>query len=146
MGIYSTSIQISSGTNTASPLCDLESSAIEAPAILAIDFSIKITAGNILRIGIGRSSNTPVPIQSQLFGPEEPNDPACTSVIAVAWSLAPTIPTNFHRMFSAVGNVAENFLFTFPTGLRLVPSSSFVVWEIPAIVVGVLNIGWEIEI
>ncbi len=145
MGLYSSAVQVSIGSTLAGPACDLESSAIEYPAIVEIDFSVTPAAGTAGLIGIGRASNTPVALFRQPFIAEEPNDPDCTSCVATAWSTAPTVPANYFRRIAFVGNVAEYVLFTFKRGVRLAPSSSLVAWEISNAPMQA-QVGWEIKL
>jgi hypothetical protein len=143
--IYSASSTIAGGSGIAAPICDLESSAVESPSILAIDFSIVPAVANTMTFGMGRASNAPVSSFGIPFLAENPIDPASTSILAIAWSKAPTVPANYHRLFSYVNSPAQYNIYTFPAGFKVLPSSSFVVW-----VVGTagraanLNVSWEI--
>jgi hypothetical protein len=149
--IYGAVLSISAGTGVAAaPMCDLESSAIESPAILAVDFNTT-TANGPGPLGLGIASNTPVALAKIPFIQVDPKDPSCTSVMAIAWTTAPAVPANFFRMFSFRNLAASGQyqLFTFPRGLKVAPSSSFVVWDIEANAVAapmVFNSTWEIEL
>ncbi len=147
--IYDASFPIISGAAIAGPMCDLESSAIESPAILAVDFSMATNTTGAGPFGLGKASNTPVALATLPFIGVNPNDPPCTSGVAVAWSTAPAVPASFYRMFSfRTGSASGNYiLLTFPRGLKIAPSASFVLWDLAA-VVGTMsfNSAWEIEL
>ena len=149
--IYATAISISPVTaGAAAAMCDLESSATESPALLAVDINAFIGSTETLVVGLGLASNTPVPSFSIPFAPEYPNDPPCTSILATAWSVAPAAPTNFFRAFraveSATATVGYYQLLTFPRGLKISPSSSLVLWNSNANTFAHINLSWEIEV
>lgn len=145
--IYSSSAFVGGySSSVAGPICDLESSAIESPALLALDFSLKLGTSTSSIFGLGAASNTPVAIGSQGFLPYNPSDPICTSVLATEWSTAPAVPANFFRIFNFTNNHYALFTFTFPRGLKLQPSSSLVLWSIQVNNTVTPNITMEIEL
>ena len=148
--IYATSTTVSVifATGGSGAICDLESSATESPALLAIDVSMVEGSAETIIFGLGIASNTPVPSFSIAFAPEYPNDPPCTSIMATAWSLAPAVPTNYFRSFKGVSGASTSYnqLLTFPRGLKISPSSSLALWNTNTSTFARMNVSWEIEV
>ena len=149
--IYATSMSLSTvAAGSTSAICDLESSATESPALLAMDVSFFVGSTETIIFGLGLASNTPIPSFSTPFAPENPNDPACTSIMATAWSVAPAVPANYFRSFKGTGSstttVSYYQLLTFPRGLKISPSSSLALWNTNSNTFMHMNLSWEIEV
>lgn len=131
-----------------SAICDLESSATESPALLAMDVSFFVGSTETIIFGLGLASNTPVPSFSIPFAPEYPSDPSCTSIMATAWSVAPVVPSNFFRSFKGTSGVSTSYyqLLTFPRGLKISPSSSLGLWNTNTNTFSHMCLSWEIEL
>lgn len=127
MAIGSLSLQ-TTVTTTGAAAMDLKASASIAPRIMEV--GINLAAATASTYGFGRSGNTPTQTTPVLLQAENPNDPAMGSGCAVAWSVAPTVPTQFFRRISLPGTIGTGIIWTFPRGLILAVSASMLVWNL----------------
>ena len=97
MAIYSLSLN-TTVTTTGAAAMDLRASSANSPRIMEV--GLNLGAGTASTYGLGRSGNTPTQTAPVLVQAENPGDPAGVSGCAVAWSVAPTVPT---QMFRRVG-------------------------------------------
>lgn len=102
-----------------------------APKIVEIRFSMEVLiTAQVTTIGIGIPAAAGiVPTDERLVQAEHLGPPSMLN-IASDWSTPPTAPTNFYRRVSMLGAAsnAGQALFKFPNGLKIAPSSTFVVW------------------
>jgi hypothetical protein len=121
---------------------DLKASASIAPRILEV--GLNLGAATASTYGLGRSGNTPTQTSPVLLQAENPNDPAMQSGCAVAWSVAPTVPTQFFRRISLPATAGSGVIFTFPRGLILAASASMLIWNL-ATNANSLNVWWTAD-
>jgi hypothetical protein len=94
MAIYSLALNTTVTTITAAAW-DIKSAGTNRPAIM--ELSVNLGAATASSYGFGRAGNTPTQTSPVLVQAEDPGDPAGVSGCAVAWSVAPTVPTAFAR-------------------------------------------------
>src|SRR5436190_907338 len=121
MAIGSLSLN-STVTTTTAAAWDIKSASTNAPRIM--ELGVNMAAATASTYGIGRSGNTPTQTSPVLLQAENPGDPAMVSGCAVAWSVAPTVPTQHFRRFAMPGTIGAGIIFTFPRGLALAVSAS----------------------
>lgn len=115
-------------TTTGAAAMDLKSSASIAPRIMEV--GVNLGAATASTYGLGRSGNVPTQTSPVLLQAENPNDPAMASGCAVAWSVAPTVPTQFFRRLGLPATIGVGIIWTFPRGLILAVSSSMLLWNL----------------
>ena len=145
MAIYSASQSCPAAQAQGFPICDVKASPVSSLRILEVSLFAAVTTANTFSIGIGRSSNTPVQSGATTFTPEAPNDPASSSAIASAWSVAPTVPTQFFRRKFPMIGIAGGLIWSFPRGLSVPASASVVLWMITAGSLPVMTNTWVID-
>lgn len=92
---------------------------------------ISLAVATASTYGLGRSANTPTQTGPVTILQEDPDRPNMTSTMAVAWSVAPTVPANFHRRASLPTTIGAGMLWTFPRGLVMSGGgASMLVWNI----------------
>lgn len=135
MGLYALAQRTTNGVAGAAAW-EVRSSAGVKPKVMEIGVSQVTAVAGVF--GIGRPAAIGItPTSPQTFVDEGDGGtvhgtfgPAGSTVAAVAWATPPTVPTNFNRRLSCAATVGVGAIFTFPRGLGLPVSSSFVVWVI----------------
>lgn len=128
MAIYSLATN-TTVTTTAAPAYDAKASSINQPRVM--EFGINLGAATASTYGIGRSANTPTQTGAVTVLAENYNDPAGQTTTAVAWTTAPTVPTNFFRRISLPATTGCGIIWTFPRGIILQSSGpSFTLWNL----------------
>lgn len=127
MAIYSLSLN-TTVTTTGAAAMDIKASSSCAPRIMEV--GINLAAATASTYGLGRSGNVPTQTSPVILLAENPNDPTGQTGAAVAWSVAPTVPTQFFRRISLPGTVGTGIIWTFPRGLILAVSSSMLIWNL----------------
>lgn len=127
MAIYSLALT-TTVTTTAAAAWDVKAAATNRPAVMEV--SIQLGAATASTYGLGRAGNTPTQTSPVLVQAEDPGDPAGVSGCAVAWSVAPTVPTAFFRRISLPATIGAGVIWTFPRGLVLATSASLVIWNL----------------
>jgi hypothetical protein len=127
MAIYSLSLN-TTVTTTGAAAMDLRASAANSPRVMEI--GLNLGAGTASTYGVGRSGNTPTQTSPVLVQAENPSDPAGLSGSAVAWSVAPTIPTQFLRRISLPATAGAGVIWTFPRGLVIAAAATLLVWNL----------------
>ena len=141
MAIYSLSLN-TTVTTTGAAAMDLKASASCAPRIM--ECGLNLGAGTASTYGLGRAGNTPTQTSPVLVQAENPNDPAGNSGCAVAWSVAPTIPSQFLRRIGLPATVGAGVIWTFPRGLILAVSSFLLIWNL-ATNSASTNVWWVVD-
>jgi hypothetical protein len=95
-----------------------------------MEVSLQLNAATASTYGLGRAGNTPTQTSPVLVQAEDPGDPAGVSGCAVAWSVAPTIPAQFHRRVGLPATIGAGVIWTFPRGLVLAVTQSLLVWNL----------------
>jgi hypothetical protein len=141
MAIYSLSLN-TTVTTTGAAAMDLRASASNSPRIMEV--GLNLGAATASTYGIGRSGNTPTQTSPVLVQAENPNDPAGLSGSAVAWSVAPTVPTQFLRRVALPATVGAGVIWTFPRGLILAAAATMLLWNL-ATNSASLNAWWVVD-
>lgn len=127
MAIYSLSLN-TTVTTTGAAAMDAKSAATNTPKFMEIGLNLLTATASTY--AIGRSGNVPTQTSPVLLQAENPGDPAGLTGCAVAWSVAPTIPTAFFRRVSLPATAGAGAILTFPRGLALAVSSSMLIWNL----------------
>lgn len=141
MAIYSLSLN-TTVTTTGAAAMDLRASAANSPRIMEI--GLNLTTATASTYGLGRSGNTPTQTSPVLVQAENPGDPAGVSGCAVAWSVAPTVPTQFFRRVSLPATAGAGVIWTFPRGLVLAASGTMLLWNL-ATNSNSTNVWWVVD-
>jgi hypothetical protein len=102
------------------------------PAITEIGVVLYNFGGLAVSIGVGVPSAAGIGPQylAPAFGVYNPNDVQGGISIATAWQKPPGVPSKFfRRAIPQTGQGQAAYVFRFPRGLRLAPSSSLVLWN-----------------
>lgn len=131
MAIYSLSLNTTVATTTV-PSMDIKASASNSPRLM--EWGIDLITATASSYGIGRPANDGSVAQTSavVVLAENPNDPAGNSGMAVAWTTAPTVPTNFFRRGGLPATAGAGIIWTFPRGLIMATSHGIVQWNIGA--------------
>ncbi len=127
MAIYSLSLN-TTVTTTGAAAMDLRAASTNSPRIMEV--GLNLGAATASTYGLGRSGNTPTQTSPVLVLAENPGDPTGLSGSAVAWSVAPTVPTNFFRRVSLPATIGSGIIWTFPRGLVLAASGTMLIWNL----------------
>jgi hypothetical protein len=97
--------------------------------VLEVDIFLAATTASTYGLGrpqaIGGTPTTPVQVLA-----EDAADPAGSAQTALAWSVGPTIPSQFFRRISLPATVGTGVIWTFPRGLVIPSSNSIVLWNL----------------
>ena len=97
-----------------------------------LEISIIQAAAAAQSLGLGRPQALgAIPI-NVLFQADDPGDPASVMNGALSWTTSPTVPLIMHRRWNSPASIGAGVVFTFPRGLVIGISSSFVLWNITA--------------
>lgn len=120
----------SSGTATGAACWELRASATDRPRIRELKVSCATAVAAAL--GLGRPAAIGVtPTSPVLCQPFDPNEPAATASVALAWATGPTIPTNFLDRLSLPATIGAGYVWTFDRGELIVPASgSLILWNL----------------
>lgn len=129
MAIYSLSLASTVGGSGA-PSWDAKAAANSNPRVM--ELGVSNGAATAMTYGWGRSANTPTqsgPVLLQAEGLEA----AALTGCAVAWSVAPTIPTQFFRRYYGPATIGAGIFYTFPRGISLAAAGpSLTQWNLAA--------------
>lgn len=127
MAIYSLSLN-TTVTTTGAAAMDAKASATNTPKIMEV--GVNLITATASTYGLGRAGNTPTQTSPVLLQAESPGDAAAVTGCAVAWSVAPTVPTQFFRRIGLPATAGAGVIWTFPRGLSLAASASMVLWNL----------------
>jgi len=128
MAIYSSS-SLTTVVTTTVPSWDVKAAATNEPAVMEI--GTVNGAATACTYGYGRSANTPTQTAPVLLQAEDEGRPAGLTGTAVAWSVAPTVPTVFFRRSYIPATIGAGIIWTFPRGLVLAAAgASLVQWNV----------------
>ena len=127
MAIYSLSLN-TTVTTTGAAAMDIRASAANSPRIMEVGLNLLTATASTY--GLGRSGNTPTQTSPVLVQAENPADPAGLTGCAVAWSVAPTVPTQFFRRVSLPATAGAGVIWTFPRGLILAAAGTMLLWNL----------------
>ena len=131
---------LTTATASASALWEIRTSANVRAKILEI--GIFLNAATASSIGFGRPGAIGVTPTSPVdFQPEDFADPTVSGQVqsALAWTTAPTVPTNFLRRISLPATVGAGIIWTFPRGIVIPVSNSVILWNVGASACSALN-------
>jgi len=130
MAIYSLAMNTTVATNGA-PSWDLKPAAANEPAVMELGYVNG--AATACTYGIGRGGSISTQTSAVLLQAEDEGRPAANSGCAIAWSAAPTIPTQFFRRAFLPATIGAGIIFTFPRGIVLAAGgASLVNWNLAA--------------
>ena len=127
MAIYSLSLN-TTVTTTGAGAQDARAAATNRPAVMEV--SVNLGAATASTYGLGRPASSGTQTSPVLVQAEDPGDPAGVTGCAVAWSVAPTAPTQFHRRVALPATIGSGIIWTFPRGLVLAVSTALIVWNL----------------
>lgn len=131
MSIYSIARRTTGVTNATAAL-ELIASSVRRPRL--VECGVFLGAATASTYGIGRPGAAGVtPTSPVLLLPEDVNDPNATttsSSTALAWGTGPTAPTDFHRRISLPATIGTGVIWTFPKGIVLAASATYVLWNL----------------
>lgn len=110
------------------PAWELKAGASRRPRILELGINVALgTTANPCYIGWSSSPGTQSSPVSLLA--ENPDDPASVCTVAVAWSVNPSVPSTFLRVWCPSSSIKECILWTFPEGIPISSSFSLILWN-----------------
>ena len=96
--------------------------------------AVQVT-GTASSYGFGRpAAQGLTPGTQSTFQRDDSADPACVTVCGLTWATSPTAPTNYHRRWNSAATVGVGIIFTFPRGVVIPVSASWVTFNITATV------------
>jgi hypothetical protein len=102
-----------------------------------LEHSIVVATATAASFGFGRPAAQGVtPGTTSLFQRDDSADPACVTLVALTWGTSPTAPTIYHRRWNGAATIGVGIIFTFPRGVVIPVSASWVCFNITASVVG----------
>jgi hypothetical protein len=130
MSIYSAST-LSFNVGSGTPQWEVRTNATTRNSILEIGITALAATSIALGLGIPQARGTVLPGYNWPFVPEERTDPTQVSstVICVAWQIAPTVPLQFFRRIFNVAGVGNGIIWTFARGLVIPINGSMVLWN-----------------
>lgn len=129
MSLYGLSQRTTSGT-AATPSWEVRSTSTNKPRLMEVGISQNVGTAGVY--GLGRPAAIGLtPTSPQNFVAEnDAGAPTSQTTAAVAWTTAPTVPTNFNRRISCPANVGAGVIWTFPRGFDIATSNSVIIWII----------------
>lgn len=129
MALYSASFN-STVTTTGAASADLKAAATNSPKVMEV--GINLITATASTYGWGRPANSGSATQTSpvLLLAENPGDPVGLSGSAVAWSVAPTAPTQQYRRVGLPATAGAGIIWTFPRGFTLAVSQQAVIWNL----------------
>lgn len=100
-----------------------------------LEWSMIQATGTAQSQGIGRPAAQGVtPATTSTFQRDDSADPACVTTTNLTWGTSPTAPSNYHRRWNSAATVGVGIVWTFPRGVIIPTSASFVSFNITAAV------------
>ncbi|MGL6183243.1 MAG: hypothetical protein ACRC2G_13785 [Aestuariivirga sp.] len=130
MATYSLSLA-STVTTSGAASWDAKAAATNEPSVM--ELGVMNGAATACTYGYGRSANTPTQTSPVLVQADDVDRPAGLTGCAVAWSVAPTLPTQFFRRVFLPATIGAGMIWTFPAGIVLgAAAASLVQWNLAA--------------
>ena len=130
MARYEIAFRTIDGT-TATPAAEIRATSSDRPRIMEMEMHCVSAAAGILGLGIpaliGVNPTTYYRVQS-----EDGADPLGTTLVATAWTTAPTVPANFYRRYGFRALAGCPLIVAFPRGFTIPQSGSAVLWNVQA--------------
>lgn len=100
-----------------------------------LEHSIVQVTGTAGSYGFGRPAAQGVtPGTTSTFQRDDSADPACVTTVSLTWGTSPTAPTNYHRRWNGAATIGVGIVWTFPRGVIIPISASWVCFNITAAV------------
>ena len=109
---------------------ELRTAAAGRPKILELSF-IQAT-GTAQSIGVGRPQAQGITPVNVLFQADDPGDAASAVNASLSWATSPTVPLIFQRRWNSAATIGVGIVWTFPRGMVMPVSASWVIWNITA--------------
>ena len=130
MAIYSLSLSGTVGTSAA-PSWDAKPAAANTPKVMEYGYMNGAATASVL--AIGRTGNTSTQTGGVLVQAENPGDAAGQTSCALAWSAAPTQPSQYFRRANLPATIGSGIIFTFPRGITLAAGGAGLLqWNVSA--------------
>ena len=110
---------------------ELRTSAVNKARLMELGF-VQNTGAAATTIGFGRPAALGITPVNVAFQAENDADPAAQSSGVISWGTSPTSPTIFLRRINLNASVAVGFIWIWPRGLAINPSSSVVLFNVTA--------------
>lgn len=124
--IFSLTLPVGSAV-TGTAAVDLQPSAAAGPKVVQLAL-VNVSASSAFFYGVGRTTVAPQITPLNLLSEE--SGAVSTSTCASQWTSSVIIPTVMMRRFTGTTTIANGVIWTFPRGLQVAPSTSFVVWNL----------------
>lgn len=106
-----------------------------------LEISVVQATGTAQSLGFGRPAAIGVtPGTISTFQRDDSADPACVTTQNASWATSPTAPTVYHRRWNSAATIGVGFVMTYPRGIIIPVSESFVVFNITAAVANDLSV------
>lgn len=106
-----------------------------------LEISVVQATGTAQSLGFGRPAAIGVtPGTISTFQSDDSADPACVTTQNASWATSPTAPTVYHRRWNSAATIGVGFVMTYPRGIIIPVSASFVVFNITAAVANDLSV------
>lgn len=100
-----------------------------------LEMSVVQATATAQSLGFGRPAAIGVtPGTTSTFQRDDSADPACVTTISATWATSPTAPTTYHRRWNSAATIGVGIVMTYPRGIIIPVSASFVVFNITAAV------------
>lgn len=96
-----------------------------------LELSVVQATGTAQSLGFGRPAVAGVtPGTTSTFQRDDSADPACVTTASLTFGTSPTAPATYHRRWNSAATIGVGFVMTFPRGLIVPVSGSFVIFNI----------------
>lgn len=96
-----------------------------------LEVSVVQATATAQSLGFGRPNAIGVtPGTISTFQRDDSADPACVTTMNASWATSPTAPTVYHRRWNSAATIGVGFVMTYPRGIIIPVSASFVVFNI----------------
>jgi hypothetical protein len=130
MAIYSLA-QRTTVTTIAAASHGILAAATSEPSLMEWGFFNGAATANVA--GLARAGNNGTLSGGVLFQAEDVDRPASVTTASAAFTIAPTVPSQFFRRFSTAALIGSAVVFTFPRGIVLgAAAAPIVCWNITA--------------
>jgi len=130
MARYAAAFQTTVGT-IAAAAAEVRATSSDRPLIMEIHLYAVTAAAAVVGVGMPAAIGI-TPMTTYRVISEDPAVPPGTTLVATAWTTAPTVPTTFFRRVGLRALVGCPAIFGFPRGLTVPQSGGIVLWNITA--------------
>lgn len=105
-----------------------------------LELSVIQATATAQSLGFGRPAAQGVtPATTSTYQRDDSADPACVTTLSLTWGTSPTAPTSYHRRWNSAATIGVGFVMSYPRGIILPVSASFVVFNITTAVACDIN-------